>query len=68
MNRWRCIKQYIKSVSAAHENVSETSVYLTNIALVAFNLTVLLRLEGIRMALLGMRTSIQRNFCHTVQQ
>ncbi len=27
-----------------------------------------LRLEGICMVLLGMRTSIQRNFCHTVQQ
>ncbi len=32
MNRWRCIKQYIKSVSVAHENVSEMSVYLRNIA------------------------------------
>ncbi len=27
-----------------------------------------LRLEGIRMALLIMRTSTQRNCCHTVQQ
>ncbi len=26
-----------------------------------------LRLEGMRMALLGMRTSIQRNFYHTEQ-
>ncbi len=26
-----------------------------------------LSLEGIGMALLGMRTSIQRHFCHTVQ-
>ncbi len=27
-----------------------------------------LRLEGTRMTLLGMRTSIQHNFCHTVRQ
>ncbi len=40
---WLCwtlflIKQYIKSVSVAHENVSETSVYLTNIAFYSLNL------------------------------
>ncbi len=29
MNRWRCIKQYIKGVSVAHKNVS---VNFTNIA------------------------------------
>ncbi len=29
MNRWRCIKQYIKGVSVAHKNVS---VNCTNIA------------------------------------
>ncbi len=30
--------------------------------------TCILVKAGIRMALLGMRTSIQRHFCHTVQQ
>ncbi len=38
MNRRRCIKQYIKSVSVAHENVSETSVYLTNIAFISLHM------------------------------
>ncbi len=37
-HRWPCIKQYIKSVSVAHENVSETSVYLTNIAFYSLHL------------------------------
>ncbi len=31
MNRWCCIKHYIKSVSVAHENVSKMSMHLTNI-------------------------------------
>ncbi len=37
MNRWCCIQQYIKSVYVAHENVSETSVYLTNIAFISLH-------------------------------